>query len=262
MGATKVRTRQRSREGIVQRSRRPKRWRVHLILCPLEVCSQTMKSGSNWSRGVADHNFQVFRGLLLRMTDRFTLQFQRRKNNININFSGRTPGENPLKKNPFPSLPLKKQRIPNIKFSEHKLLAVPRVAFQQVCAKNVNVVLAVPTWLIPRVCAFGPQGRQGPQHSFRTKRTVQRQSLWAGSSWEMRGPDAGISLTPTLGCAGQKLSARHLNLLFWAGFWPGCPAIWVGTSQDMVCERDPWKQISLKNFWLISFLYRRPQNIT
>ena len=48
-----------------------------------------------------------------------------------------------------------------------------------------------------------------------------------------QGPNVGISLTPTLGCPGQKLYARGPCLsIVLEREWPGCPAIWVGRSRD------------------------------
>ena len=68
-----VPTHQRSRDGVIQRRCRPMKcsWRVFLALCPLEVCSQTMRNLGpgpwNWSRNVAVH-FHAFWLPLLRMS--------------------------------------------------------------------------------------------------------------------------------------------------------------------------------------------------
>ena len=67
------------------------------------------------------------------------------KNNININLLGRLPGRENPRERPV-SLDAKSlcwalfycktQGIPNINFSEHELLAVPRLVFQKVYAKK------------------------------------------------------------------------------------------------------------------------------
>ena len=71
IAASALRTGQWSREVIIQRTHHPKRHlqRDHFFICPLEVCSQTMRNLGrplNWLRNIAVH-FHVFRRPLLPM---------------------------------------------------------------------------------------------------------------------------------------------------------------------------------------------------
>ena len=87
--------------------------------------------------------------------------------------------------------------------------------------------------------AYGNQG-EGSQDRTNSLKI----NFWAGYSWDIRDPHVGISLTPVLGCPGQKLYARCLFLVVLDREWPGCPAIWVGTSWDQ-------KNFMQENFGLI-----------
>ena len=60
----------------------------------------------------------------------------------------------------------------------------------------------------------------------RTKKGSLETDVLAGCSWDMRGANTRISLTPTLGCPVQKLYAGPLSVVL-DREWPGCAAIWA-----------------------------------
>ena len=98
------------------------------------------------------------------------------KNNINTNFLGRIPGGRSPGKEPFsqtqrvyarPFFTIK-HGIPNMNFSEHKLLAAPRLAFQKVHAKKFMFVffrslsISALSDFVPLILVFLRKPLRGP----------------------------------------------------------------------------------------------------
>ena len=63
----------------------------------------------------------------------------------------------------------------------------------------------------------------------RTETQPKRQSFSAGCSWDIRGPDVRMSLTPFWDVPDKTLCKAPSSVVS-DGEWLGCPAIWVGMS--------------------------------
>ena len=64
-------------------------------------------------------------------------------------------------------------------------------------------------------------------------KTACRQSFWARSSWDIRDPHVGISLTPAWDVPDKTFCKAPFSGVF-DREWPGRPTIWVGMSRDQI----------------------------